>query len=148
MVRERDSLMQNNRRHTRRKTSDYYVVKDQKTKNVLGRVVNVSPTGIMVISDHSLEVSRVHNLTIMLPEKVGGRDRLECSAECRWSTYNETADWWENGFKVTEISPDASATLQIIIQQLMMNESEKINAKDVRSEPKYIKLEYVRNKWH
>jgi len=138
--------MKKDRRHPRRRSSDYLFVVDRKTDKMLGRVGNLSLGGMMVIGDGPMPVGDTLRLKLAFGHKVLDRDCLEFDAECRWSARNDLADWWETGFELRGLSPSDLTVLQQLLCDLMQSESDRLNAKASKSESTKPRLEYVRDR--
>lgn len=136
--------MKDGRKYTRRRASDYLLVTDTDSGQVLGRIINVSPKGIAVMSTESLAVDRSFNLSIKLPSRAFGCDYLTLTADCRWSTFEKRSDLWENGLEIGEISPDDRRVLQQVVLRLMTHNGEWSEANDARWSRNPEKLELVR----
>ena len=85
----------------RRWTSDYYVVFNRDTAEAIGRVLNFSDTGILLMTADEIRVPSVLRCRMVLPAPVDGRVELLFDAESRWGRRNEKNDWYETGFHIT-----------------------------------------------
>ncbi len=117
---------------------------DTESGQVLGRVINVSPKGLMVMSTESLATGRPRDLSIKLPTRAFGSDLLKLTAECRWSSFEKRSDLWENGFEIGEISNDDRRILQQVVVRLMNHNGEWGEANDGKWGQNREKLELVR----
>lgn len=86
------------------KTSGYYLVYDTTTDELIGRVVNLSLEGTMLISDHPIDVPTRLSCRMPLLESIDGQNTINFTLESRWSKKNDKFDWHESGFKFVEIS--------------------------------------------
>lgn len=91
--------------HTRKRTSDYYLVYEQNSNELLGRMTNLSLGGFMLIGTDSIPDGRTITCRIEFPSSVDGVEEITIHANSVWSRENKRADWWETGFKLLEISP-------------------------------------------
>lgn len=96
--------MKDLRSNDRRWTSNYYVVFDRDTNEAIGRVLNFSEGGLLLMSAEMIEVPSVLRCRLALPEALDGRTDIVFDAESRWGRRNEKSDWFETGFRITEIS--------------------------------------------
>ena len=136
--------MKDGRKYTRRRASDYLLVTDSDSGQVLGRIINMSPKGIMVMSTESLTVGQPLKLNIKLPSRAFGSEHLRLTAECRWSTFERQSDLWENGLEIGEISPDDRRVLQQVVLRLMTHNGEWGEANDAKWSQNPQRLELVR----
>jgi len=122
--------MKSKRKHARRRTSDYYLVTNCKSGDVVGRLVNISLGGVMILTDGPVAIDQAYELKVALPEDELDLDELQFKAQSIWSRYNELADWWESGFEITDLSPENRDALQALTKRLMARESEQLNGDD------------------
>ena len=120
--------MRGKRKHARRRTSDYYLVTNRKSGDVVGRLVNISLGGVMILTDGPVAIDQPYELKVALPEDELDRDELQFEARSIWSRHNELADWWESGFEITDLSPEDMDALQALTRRLMARESERLNS--------------------
>ena len=92
------------RRSIRKSTSDYYLVYEDSTDELIGRVVNLSLDGTMLIGDHEMVVPTRIDARLELNDPIDGRKQIRFQLESRWCKKNETCDWYETGYKFVEIS--------------------------------------------
>ena len=138
--------MKQKRQHPRRRTNDYYTVVDCTTAELLGRVGNISLGGLMVISEEPLQARQSYCLKIVFSHRIEDRDHLQLETECCWSVRNDMANWWESGFQIRALQPSESAFLQRLLHQLMLTESERLNARDSKFGSSRPRLQYVRDR--
>jgi hypothetical protein len=91
----------------------YSRVFDRKTGTHLGYLGDLTPEGIMVISDESLAVGEPFGLRIDLPEDIYLKPVLTFEAESRWCKPDIDPNFYNIGFALTSIS---EADLAIISQ--------------------------------
>jgi hypothetical protein len=116
--------MKNGRKYIRRRTSEYLSVTDRASGKMLGRILNLSPKGVLVLSAESLTVNITYALDIKLPAGVFDREHLEIAAKCRWSRFDKGSETWETGFEIEDISEDGRKLLQQVVLRLMANNGE------------------------
>lgn len=116
--------MKDGRKYTRRRASDYLMVTDNNSGLSLGRVINMSPTGIMVMSAEALSIGKPYQVSINLPERAFSSNSLQMAAECRWSNFEKRSDLWENGLEIRDITADNRKLLQQAVLRLMSHNGE------------------------
>lgn len=114
--------MNQDRKYKRRIVSDYFLISNRETDQLLGRIGNLSIGGLMLVSTEGLQVGQKYPLKLKLPRETLGKDEVVFDAFCRWSTYNDIADWWESGLEMHDLSIEAFDLLQYLTQQLMKDE--------------------------
>lgn len=134
------------RSYARRRTSDYLVVTDRETGARLGRVTNLSPKGLMMLSGDALTAERTYELSIALPEGIFEKSRLDLTVVCRWSRYEKQSDFWGNGLEVAAISDNDRKLLQQVVVKLMTNNGECGEPIDPEQRQKGEKIEWLRHR--
>ncbi len=134
------------RKYARRRTSDYLVVTDRESGTRLGRVTNLSPKGLMMLSGDALTAERPYSLSIALPNGIFDRSSLELSAVCRWSRYEKQSDFWGNGLEIEAISDADRKLLQQVVVTLMTNNGECRELPDPGQRQKDQKIEWLRHR--
>lgn len=136
--------MKESRKYVRRRSNDYLQVTSRDSGQMLGRVLNMSPKGIMVMSPDSLEVGRSYQLCIGLPKGMFDSGHLEMAASCRWSRLERRSELWENGLEIEEISDDSRKLLQQVVLRLMSNDGGGLESSEAKSGEGRLKIEHVR----
>jgi len=107
--------MEDDRRKTQRKYLIYYLrVFDQNTGNLVGHIVDISPEGVMLISESPIEVDMVFQFRMDLPTDTG-KTHADFSARSIWCQRDANPDFYDTGFHLLEIEEgDVSAIEQLI----------------------------------
>ncbi len=134
------------RKYARRRTSDYLVVTDRGSGTRLGRVTNLSPKGLMMLSGESLIAERTYEMSIALPDGIFERSSIELTAICRWSRYEKQSDFWGNGLEISAISDADRKLLQQVVVRLMTNNGECGELIDPKQKQKDEKIEWLRHR--
>lgn len=95
----------NQRKVARRHLIYYLRVFDRDSKELLGNLVDISTRGIMLVSDHPLEVGKSFHLRMYLPETVEGSREVEFTAESRWCQNDANPDFYDTGFELIDPAP-------------------------------------------
>lgn len=114
------------RRSIRRRTSDYYIVTDMQSGQVLGRLVDLSQNGFQIIASEELSGS-TYDCKLSLPRPLEDIKEVPLQASLKWCHRNNQWDWYEAGFQIDLISSSSFKVLQQIIEIMMHNESAKLN---------------------
>lgn len=96
--------MQEQRRLPRKRATNSITVRDLNTDRPLGRIVNLTSEGIMLIGPVPVESNLVFQLELNLPMPHLGRSSLQLGAESLWcSDASEPDNYWA-GFRIIDIS--------------------------------------------
>ena len=107
--------MTEKRRTPRKIADDVLEVSDQHTNTILGKVVNISAEGLMLITNEPFTVGSVYELDLKLPCLIKGHSKVSFGAEVVWSTpASQPGSHW-SGFRIIDVSEDAVLTIDDLI---------------------------------
>lgn len=96
MIERRDQI--------RKSTGDYFIVYDCETNEKIGRIIDLSIEGAMLVSESMLPVPMTYKCMIEMPQMIGRHKELHFEAECKWCKQNNRLGWYESGFKIIGLS--------------------------------------------
>ncbi|NOX87971.1 MAG: PilZ domain-containing protein [Calditrichaeota bacterium] len=83
----------------------YYLrVFDRETGEVIGHLINITPEGIMVISENPLETNKTYKLKMDLPSDIFEKTEIEFDAESRWCKKDVNPEFYDTGFSILNLS--------------------------------------------
>ncbi|MEO1335400.1 MAG: PilZ domain-containing protein, partial [Myxococcota bacterium] len=86
------------RKQTRHALVQYLQVYDQETKDLVGRVVDVSQNGMMLVGNKPYEPEGgPRRLKMVLPKTIDAPEFLEFEAECRWGAQDVNEQLFDGG---------------------------------------------------
>jgi hypothetical protein len=95
------------KRQSPRKVADHVLeIYDQVTGNMLGRIVNISAEGFMLLSQEPMLSGTLYQLDLVDPSSKEQQSQVKFSAEAVWSTEASHPESYWSGFRITEISND------------------------------------------
>jgi hypothetical protein len=118
-------------RSNRQKTSDYYVVTDPTSGEILGRILDMSIDGFRLMIMEPLAIEQKFSCAIRLPSPIEGHDMIELTAESRWCMENERAGWYEAGFKFIDIDQQNLAIVGRLLQEWKNQETARMSGQAV-----------------
>jgi hypothetical protein len=105
------------KRKTSRKIADEVLeVADQITGTIVGRVVNISAEGLMLLSEEPIVTGSVYQLKMELPSSESDSKSIAFGAEAVWSMEATQPESFWTGFRIIDISSDDV----ILIDDLIM----------------------------
>jgi hypothetical protein len=107
--------MEERRKLKRRHMMFYSRVFDRKTGKHLGYLGNLTPAGIMIISDEPLDLNRDIDLRIDLPEDIYKKPVLNFKGRSIWSQPDVDPRFSNTGFILLEIHPDDLDIIEQIV---------------------------------
>ena len=106
-----------NRRHL-----IYYLeVNDLGSGELLGHLVDITTKGIKLVSKKPIETGKKFKLQMLLPEDYFHQRAVKFDAESLWSTNDVNPDFYDTGFKVSQMNNEASDIITTLINQLGFN---------------------------
>jgi len=121
--------MNERRKQARKSTSDYFLVYDWETEELIGRVMNLTTEGTMLMSETPIEVPVTFHCKMVMPAMIGTRRFITFDIESIWCTQNRLCEWYETGYRFVNV---AQEDLEII--------EEIISDWDIKSDNGYIKV--------
>lgn len=108
--------LEDNRRLNRENTIYYLEALEAGSGQTVGRLVDITAEGIMLICETPIEVGRQFELTIQLPQEVARASEVRFSAEARWCRPALNIDFFDAGFKILHASPQDRSLIDLIIR--------------------------------
>lgn len=83
---------------------------------LLGHLVDITPEGLMLISERPIGIGQEFDLEIRFPDSEGELKPLRFRSICRWSDNDINPAFYDSGFEFLEKSPEEVETIQTIIE--------------------------------
>jgi hypothetical protein len=109
--------MDKQRKLKRRHLIFYLRVFDAKTGNLIGHLADLSPDGILLVSDKPIESEQEFHLKIKLPESAGSNKFMEFKAKSKWCNNDVNPDIYDIGFQIFGVGPSALEHLAAIVKR-------------------------------
>jgi len=108
---------QNRRSQRRRTLSGVVNVVNQFDGVLLGRLVNITTEGLMLVNANPLATDTLYQAVLELPELLNNTKRIELGMDCLWtSPTNPDADMYWSGCHIIDISEEMFASLIVLIE--------------------------------
>lgn len=96
--------MSDERRKLERVQLYYYLkVFDRDTDKVVGRLVDITPEGLMLICESKLKPDTAYRFYMTLPDGFDYKRHVEFDAVCRWCKPDVNQKYYDAGFHLTRI---------------------------------------------
>ena len=111
--------MSDQRKDIRKKLMAFTPVYDSISRSLLGYVGNINILGIMIISEHSLDMGREVILNIEFPKSLAEAQEknLITPARVAWCNQDQAAKSYMIGFEFTKLTPEQTETIRIIMER-------------------------------
>jgi hypothetical protein len=99
----------------------YYLrVFDGQSSRVLGHIVDISPQGIMLITDEPIPVQGEYRLRMRFPGTGSVQEELIFDAVCCWCRQDENPEFYIAGFHIQDIPAEAESFFLGLIAEFGM----------------------------
>ena len=96
--------MSEKRKLARRHLIYYLRVFDRESNELIGHLINISPQGIMIMSEEPLEINKHFKLRMDLPVDIFDKTEIEFDAESRWCKKDINPEFYDTGFAIIDLS--------------------------------------------
>ena len=107
--------MTDKRKSPRKIADEVLQVSDQITGTHIGRIVNISAEGLMLLSHEPIVMGSVYQLEMEIPEGGGDIKRVAFGAEAVWTTEATQPDSYWTGFRIIDISSEGVLSIDDLI---------------------------------
>lgn len=107
--------MNEKRKAPRKIANEVLEVFDQVTGTQLGRVVNISAEGLMLLSSEQFHIGSVFQVDLRLPRLIKGHSKISFGAEVVWTTQAAQPGSFWTGLRMIDISEDDILTIDELI---------------------------------
>ena len=105
------------RRKTKRKYLMFYTrVFDVQTGELLGHLVDLTPQGAMLISEHAVPAGAHFRLKMELSPEVATQPYVEFDARSLWCQQDVNPQFYNTGFNFLSIAPESIAIVERIVE--------------------------------
>jgi hypothetical protein len=109
--------MQEQRHSQRKVANEILIIADQIAGTQIGRVVNISAEGLMLLSDEPMVTGSVYQLDLILPNPKNDQEKIPFAAEAVWCTEASQPDSFWSGFHIIDIAAEDV----LIIDELILD---------------------------
>jgi hypothetical protein len=115
--REASQHKQDDRRTIKRRHLIFYLrVWELDGDRPLGHVVDITPEGLMLISEQPVAAGQEYALEVRLPDTDGALQPMRFRAVCRWSDNDINPSFYDSGFEFLETRGDDIETLRTLVE--------------------------------
>ncbi|MBD3218974.1 MAG: hypothetical protein GF310_11920 [candidate division Zixibacteria bacterium] len=120
--------MEEKRKNVRRIPNDYFLVYDRHHGNFIGRLLNMSLGGMMLVSEGPIETSKIFYCRMDLPEKVQGRNNITFDAVSKWCRMNDNTKMYETGYELKDVSKETREIIGILMKKWIAVQNATLNS--------------------
>jgi c-di-GMP-binding flagellar brake protein YcgR len=105
------------KRKRKRRYPIYYIrVFNQSDNSLIGRLVNYSPGGMMLVSEKPVKINTDYQFRMELPPAISNRKEVTLEAKSVWCDLNHNPDFYDTGYKFNNIPEDVRRTIDKVFQ--------------------------------
>jgi hypothetical protein len=109
--------MRNRRKRPRRNTPHYLNVLECESGKPLGRLVNISAYGLMIVTPAPVPPDRDFELRLLFPRTVAGKDGMDIKARSVYCRRDDNPAFYRIGFKFRQLSSDDASLIEDVLQK-------------------------------
>ncbi len=110
--------MHNSRKRPRKNTPHVVKAIEVATGAPLGRIVDVTAEGMMLVTDRDLEIGQRFGVRLNLPVMIQYRSDVELEAVVRWTSPDANPDFHKVGFEFVSIEGEDGLLLEEVMHKL------------------------------
>ncbi len=110
--------MQKQRNRPRKNTPHNVKVLEVETNKLLGRVVDITADGLMMVVPRAIETGRQFEFRIILPRMVEGKVEIGVNAEAVWCKQDTNPRYFQVGFRFENLSGSDGFTLEDVMHRM------------------------------
>ena len=92
-------------------------IRNMITDRGMGELVNITPEGLMLVSDQPITSNAVYQVELALPTDAATRATVELGIECLWCRQTDDNHRYWSGYQIIDASPQALQTVHELLQQ-------------------------------
>jgi len=116
------------KRKTQRRFLLYYMrIYDADTRQQIGNLVDITPRGAMIVSEHPIPAGRTAHLKMELSADVADKPFMEFSACSRWCKPDVGMNLHNTGFEILDLPPEDVKIVNRIVKEYGFRDNVPVN---------------------
>ncbi len=108
--------MDERRRKSRMHTEDLFLVCDALSGEIIGRVINMSVSGVMLVTEKPWPIDKISQCIIRLPEEINGLDHIEFEAISRWCKPDVDPAMFRVGYEIRKMTAEYEKVVEELLR--------------------------------
>ena len=113
----------NQRSLERKKTAVFFGVYERDSSKYVGRLVDITTNGLMIMGKIAFEACSEHKLKMDLPQEINGKQHIEFDAEIVWCEKSKKTKLYSAGMHFTGIAPEYSQLIDELTASSVFNDA-------------------------
>ena len=110
--------MRESRKLKRRHLIFYLRILNAQDESLFGYIVDITPEGLMVMSEKPIESNKVFDLKMHLALQGQKTEVIEFKAESVWSSQDVNARYYDSGLRLIDVDDDTAILIEDMINHL------------------------------
>jgi hypothetical protein len=115
MIRRFKGPRKERRKRPRKNTPHVLFVADTEDGKILGRLVDITSDGLMLVTEDAIPTKNYFRLRLTLPRMVEGRSELVIEAESIWCKPDTNPEFYRIGFKFLNLSGQDGSLIETVM---------------------------------
>ncbi len=107
--------MKERRRHKRWRLIHNLEVLDRHTGELIGRVMNISRSGMMLVSANPIKINRILHFTLVLPVEIAGSREIPFDVRSVWWRRDHRTKLYDTGFELLDVTGKSIAAIESLV---------------------------------
>ena len=109
--------MSEKRKLERRHLIYYLRIFDRQTGELLGHLIDITPDGIMLMSEEPIKGNKLYQLRMNLSEVLLGKSHFDFEARSVWCRPDINPDFYDTGFTIDKLTPQDAKIIEQLIDE-------------------------------
>ncbi len=110
--------MQKQRNRPRKNTPNHVKVLDQESGKMIGRIVDITADGLMLVTPSKIDTGRHFHFRIILPRMSGGKTDICVEAEAVWCEQDTNPKYFKVGFRFINLPGNDGFLLEDVMHRM------------------------------
>jgi c-di-GMP-binding flagellar brake protein YcgR len=119
--------MEDRRQKDRKKTGVFFGVYNRDNAKYVGRLVDISNKGMMIIGKSAIKVNEICKLRMDLPEPIKDESQIVFDARCKWCEESQKTNLFSVGFEFDKIEPNNSKLIEALVNHPLYNDASGVS---------------------
>ena len=100
----------------------YSRVFDQKTGELLGHMIDITPAGAMLVSEKPMEIGKLYHLEMELPDELSTEQFLVFEARSVRVSQDVIPEFYDTGMQLINVAPSDIALIEKLVESFGFRE--------------------------
>ena len=112
------------REHKRRHLLMYLKAYDISTDKLIGRLIDITNSGLMLLTEKPIEINKIYLVKVVLPETIDGKSDITFDAKCMRCENDINSDFFDAGFQIINLDAEEESIISKLIVRFGFSDEE------------------------